>query len=56
MSELNKYYKVTDGYCSCIVETLEEAEDQCEGLDGLSIEETFITEEEFNNLLEFEGF
>lgn len=59
MGELKKYYKVTDGSCYCVVETLEEAQDICDWNDGdylLEIVEEFMTEEEFNNLPEFDGF
>lgn len=69
MSGLNKYYKVTDGCSYCILETLEEAQQMildemeiqyeigdCINPSYLSIEETFMTEDEFNSLLEFEGF
>lgn len=70
MDVLKKYYKVTDGSSWCVWETLEEAQEMAifESLelennygidyafDLLSIEECFMTEEEFNNLDEFDGF
>jgi hypothetical protein len=63
MNNLNKYYKVSDGSCFCVVETLEQAQEMAaEDSDWnyedylLEIEEVFMTEEEFNDLDEFEGF
>ncbi len=70
MTEQKQYWKVTDGENYCAWETFFEAKDFLElemeyqldilehGEDSpkLYIEECFMTEEEFNNLPEFEGF
>lgn len=61
---MNKqYWKVTDGSSYCVWGTLKEAQDMIADLDDwfldeyfYSIEEVWMTEEEFNNLNEFEGF
>ena len=62
MSEQKQYWKVTDGSCSCIWETKQEAQDMIVyeydwlGCPELTLQEVWMTEDEFNNLSEFDGF
>jgi hypothetical protein len=69
MKTLNLYYKISLDGSYCILESLQEAEDfmineiqmlselgECYDPSNYHIEEVFMTEEEFNNLPEFEGF
>lgn len=62
MSEEKQYWKVTDGCRWCVWETEQEAikmiENEYDYFDEIDlwIEPTFMTEDEFNNLDEFDGF
>lgn len=69
MRKLNLYYKISHDGSYCVLENLQEAEDfiiseiqmlselgECFDTSKYQIEEVFMTEEEFNDLPEFEGF